>query len=287
MSGAFRYAMCNEAFESRSEPHPFAEVCRNLRSFGYEGIEIAPFTLAPHPLEVDSARRRELREIMASEGISFVGLHFILVGPTPLHITTPDRELREKSWQYVRHLVDLCADLCADPGPAPIMVFGSPKQRAATGGMTGGEARRHFVDGLAILAPHAEARGVTLLAEACPLASTDVIHTIAEAVEAIHEIGSPAVRTMFDVHNAADETESHGQLIARHWDLIRHIHVNERDGGVPGTGDYDFVPLFRALSALAYNGWVSLEMFDFKTDPLAIARNSIGYLKEQAEMANQ
>jgi sugar phosphate isomerase/epimerase len=167
------------------------------------------------------------------------------------------------------------------------MVFGSPKQRAATGGMTAGEARRHFVDGLASLAPHAQERGVTLLAEACPLASTDVIHTLAEAVEAIREIGSPAIRTMFDVHNATDETEPHDKLIARHRDLIRHIHVNERDGGVPGTGDYDFVPLFRALHGLCYNGWVSLEMFDFKTDPVAIAKNSIGYLEEQAERALQ
>ena len=141
MPGGFRYAMCNEAFETR----PFHEVCRNLRSFGYEGIEIAPFTLAAHPLDVVPARRRELREIMASEGISFVGLHFILMGPAPLHITTPDRELRERSWQYVRHLVDLCVDL----GPGAIIVFGSPKQRTATGGMTAAEATRHFVEGLA------------------------------------------------------------------------------------------------------------------------------------------
>jgi D-psicose/D-tagatose/L-ribulose 3-epimerase len=279
MPMGFRYAMCNEAFETPPQSYPFAEVCRNLRSFGYEGIEIAPFTLAAHPLEVDSARRRQLREIMASEGISFVGLHFILVGPTPLHITTPDRNLREKSWEYVRHLVDLCADL----GPGGIVVFGSPKQRAATGGMTPAEARRHFVDGLANLAPRAEERGVTLLAEACPLASTDVIHTLAEAVEAIREIGSPAVRTMFDVHNATDEAESHDRLIARYRDFIRHIHVNERDGGVPGTGNYDFVPLFRALDGVGYNGWVSLEMFDFKADPIAIAKNSIGYLQIQAE----
>ena len=106
-------------------------------------------------------------------------------------------------------------------------------------------------------------------------------------MEAIRKIGSPAVRTMFDVHNAADETEPHDKLIAAHRDLIRHIHVNERDGGVPGTGDYDFVPLFRALHELRYEGWVSLEMFDFKTDPVAIARNSISYLGKQAEMAIQ
>ena len=92
---------------------------------------------------------------------------------------------------------------------------------------------------------------------------------------------------MFDVHNTTDEIESHDKLIARYRDFIRHIHVNERDGGVPGTGDYDFVPLFRALDELHYNGWVSLEMFDFKTDPVAIAKNSIEYLKAQAGRAIQ
>jgi sugar phosphate isomerase/epimerase len=69
--------MCNEAFEGR----PFREVCQALRGFGYEGIEIAPFTLAADPLEIGPDRRREYREIMAGEGIGFVGLHWLLVTP--------------------------------------------------------------------------------------------------------------------------------------------------------------------------------------------------------------
>ena len=67
MGNPFRYAMCNEAFEAphsggryvQADLSAFAAACRVLRSAGYEGIEIAPFTLAPDPLEIDAAKRAE------------------------------------------------------------------------------------------------------------------------------------------------------------------------------------------------------------------------------------
>src|SRR5437899_6284728 len=103
----FRYAMCNEAFERQ----PFAEVCRVLKRLGYEGIEVAPFTLAADPLEISPAQRQEYRDIMAGEGLAFAGLHWLLVTPKQIHVSTPDQALREQSWQYVKTLIDLCGDL--------------------------------------------------------------------------------------------------------------------------------------------------------------------------------
>jgi len=277
----FRYAMCNEAFEGQ----PFNEVCRTMRRFGYEGIEIAPFTLAPDPLEVSPDQRREYARIMADEGISFVGLHWLLVTPKQIHVTTPDRALREQSWQYVRNLVDLCADVSGNATDNGVMVFGSPKQRSATGGIGAAEATRNFIDGLAGIAAHAELRGVTILVEALPHSQSNVIHTIEEAVQVVREIGSPAVRTMFDSHNAEDETEPHDELIARYYDLIRHVHVNEMDGSYPGCGNYDFPAIFRALKRLGYTGWISLEAFNFEAGAETIALEAITYLKKQEEKA--
>jgi sugar phosphate isomerase/epimerase len=269
--------MCNEAFEGR----PFGTVCRDLKSVGYDGIEIAPYTLAPDPMDVNPARRRELRDLMRDEGIDFVGLHWILVSPQTLHVTTPDQTLRERSWRYVRNLVELCSDL----GPGGVLVFGSPKQRSTIGGSTPEEAKRRFIEGLAELAPYAEERGVTILVEALPHSQSNVVHTLDEAAAVVREINSPAVRTMFDCHNAEDETEPPSALIERNFDLIRHIHVNEMDGRRPGTGDYDFRTLFRTLDRLGYRGWISLEVFDFKPDPETVAIESIKYLKSQAETA--
>lgn len=269
--------MCNEAFKER----PFVEQCRTLRAAGYDGIEIAPFTLTANPLDISAADRRECRDIMAGEGLEFAGLHWLLVTPLNVHVTTPDAAHRERSWQYVWNLVDLCADL----GENGVMVFGSPDQRKTTGGATEAEATRYFIDGLARIAPHAQDCGVTVLVEPLPRILANVVRTIDEATKVIAEIGNPAIQTMFDVHNTADETEPHEALIRKHGSQIRHVHVNEMDGGCPGRGDYDFKPMFRALDGIGYKGWVSLEVFDFKSDPDQIAKDSITYLKKQAEEA--
>jgi sugar phosphate isomerase/epimerase len=183
--------------------------------------------------------------------------------------------LRKKSWEHIRNLIDLCADL----GPDGIMVFGSPAQRASTGGSTRAEATLRYVDGLASVAPHALDRGVTILVEALPRGQCDVVQTLEEAAGIVSELASPAIRTMFDTHNAVDEVEAHATLVDRYFDVIRHVHVNEMDGGYPGTGNYDFRPLLDMLRRRNYPGWVSLEAFDFKPGAEKIANDSLRYLE--------
>jgi D-psicose/D-tagatose/L-ribulose 3-epimerase len=265
-----RHAICNEIFEGWD----FRDSCRYIRSAGYEGIEIAHFTLADDPSDISAADRKRYRGIMEDSGLKFVGLHWLMVAPKGLHVTTPDESLRAKGWGHIRELIRLCADL----GPDGVMVFGSPKQRATTGGSTRVEATRRFVDGLAAVAPEAEQHGVTILVEALPLDQTDVVLSLEEAVAIVKEIGSPAVRTMFDTHNAVDEKEPHAVLLDRYYEWIRHIHVNETDGGHCGTGDYDFRPILEVLLRRGYPGWVSLEAFQFEPGAETIATESIRHL---------
>ncbi|MBI4908485.1 MAG: sugar phosphate isomerase/epimerase [Acidobacteria bacterium] len=266
-----RQAICNEAFQGWD----FAESCRFMKKTGYSGIEIAHFTLADDPAEIDAGRRRELKDIMTSVGLEFVGLHWLMVAPKGLHVTTPDDALREKSWGHIRNLVDLCADL----GPNGVMVFGSPFQRATTGGSSREEATARYADGLMAVAPHAEARGVTILVEALPKAQCDVVQTLEEAVGIVRQIDSPAIRTMFDSHNAIDEVEPHAVLVDRYYEYIRHVHVNELDGKHCGQGNYDFKPVFEVLLRKGYQRWVSLEAFDFSFGAERIATESLRYLE--------
>lgn len=273
MATPFKQALCNEVYQKA----PFAETCQSLRKLGYDGIELAHFTLADKPSDITPDQRREYKRIMNSEGLGFVGVHWVMVAPAGLHVTTPDEALRARSWQHIRDLIELSADL----GDDTVLVFGSPKQRGTTGGSTREEATRRYVEGLMSVVPTAEQRGVTVLIEALPLNQTDVINSLDEAVSLVQEINSPAVQTMFDTHNAVDETEPHADLIRKHKDYIRHVHVNELDGRRPGAADYDFQSIFRALRDINYRRWVSAEVFDFQPDAETIARESLAYLKEQ------
>src|ERR1017187_943847 len=84
MPHRLRHAICNEVFENWT----FADACRAIRKAGYSGIEIAPFTLAEDPATLTPAGRRECRDIMASEGLQFVGLHWLMVSPKPCSSTS-------------------------------------------------------------------------------------------------------------------------------------------------------------------------------------------------------
>lgn len=270
----FRYSMCNETFDGWK----FADACKALRKAGYSGIELAPFTLHEDPARLTPGERREFRRVMQSEGLEFVGLHWLMASPKGLHATTPDAATRALSWTHVRNLIDLCADL----GPNGLVVFGSPAQRRSTGGLTRAEATRHFVDGLAAVAPHAAARGVTVLLEPLPIGQCDVVQTLEEAVGIVRQVASPGLSSMFDVHNAIDEAEPHERLVERFFEWIRHVHVNELDGRRCGAGSYHFKPLLEVLRRLNYPGWISLEVFDSSQSPEQTGLDSLTYLRSVA-----
>ena len=52
-----RLGICNELFEDWE----FGQVCRTVKALGYDGLEIAPFTLAPLITEITLGRLRELQ----------------------------------------------------------------------------------------------------------------------------------------------------------------------------------------------------------------------------------
>lgn len=269
----FRLAICNETFPGAS----FAQSCRKALETGYTGIEVAPFTLSEDPAAIPAGQRREYRDVIGSEGIGYAGLHALLTAPRgELHVTTPDNNVRTRSWDYFRKLIDLCADL----GDGGVMVLGSGKQRRAMEGDTVEDATKRLREGLASVAGHAAGRGVLVLPETLAPHLSNVLTTLDETVALVKEIGHPAIRTMFDTHNAVAETEPHDQLIKKYAEYIEHVHVNEMDGRHPGTGSYDFAAPLRALREIGYTKWLSLEVFRFEPSGEEIARGSAAFLRK-------
>jgi sugar phosphate isomerase/epimerase len=126
-----KFAICNELFEGWD----FGDVCRLVKSAGYDGLEIAPFTLAAAPATLARARLIEMRQQARDAGIEIVGLHWLLAGTEGLHLTSPDIGARRRLADYLVTLAEICRVLGGD-----ILVFGSPKQRAVAAGVNGDDA---------------------------------------------------------------------------------------------------------------------------------------------------
>lgn len=270
----FKYAMCNESMQELR----WEDQCEIVGNAGYKGIEIAAFTLVKEGVqEITPTQRKVMVNTMKNNGLECVGLHWLLAPPPKgLHFTTPDAAVRKKTIAYLNELIDFCGDL-----GGTVMVFGSPKQRNAIG-ISIDEAKKYFTEGLAQVADHAQQRGVKILIEPLDKSQTDVINTMAEALEIVKQINHPAIETMFDFHNTVDETEPFDVLIKKYFDHIYHVHVQEMDGQYLGTGDAvtRYVKAFQTLKDLNYDKWISLEVFDFSPGGKVIAESSMKVLKE-------
>jgi len=122
-----KYAICNETFKDWE----WERMLECIAALGYDGVEVAPFTLADKVTDIGDQRRRDLRHAAQRAGVPVVGLHWLLVSPEGLYVTTPDDAVRNRTADYFVDLVRFCADLGGE-----LMVIGSPKQRNLLPGIT-------------------------------------------------------------------------------------------------------------------------------------------------------
>ncbi|MGE5507614.1 MAG: sugar phosphate isomerase/epimerase family protein [Chitinophagales bacterium] len=265
-----KFAICNELFEGWKP----RRVVQSVAGLGYDGLEVAPFTLGETVDEITPAQRREFRAMAAEAGLAIVGLHWLLVKPEGLHLAHPDPQVRHRTIDYLRRLIDLCGDL-----GGTVMVFGSPKQRSTLPGVNPADTWKRAAEAFAACGDAAASRQVTLCLEPLPADLTDLLNTAAEARAMVREIGHPNVRMMLDVKSMSAEGPPIPQLIQESRGCYRHIHANDTNGRGPGFGAVDFRPILRTLAEEQYDGFVSVEVFDFSPDPETVARESLRNLR--------
>ena len=268
-----RIALCNEVIA----PMPFPAQCEYAAKLGYDGLEIAPYTLSEEPHRMGAARIAAARAAAEDAGIAVTGLHWLLVKPAGLSISSKDQKTREKTIDVMLALIDLCAEL-----GGKYLVHGSPQQRRVDPGETRAAAMARAQESFAAIAERAQKAGVLYCIEALAAESTPLINTLEEAAQMVRQINSSSVRTMLDCSAAGRmEKEPLGALIER-WvpkGVIAHVQVNDRNRRGPGQGEQRFAPLFAALKRNKYPGDVAVEPFDYVPDGPGAAARAIGYLR--------
>jgi D-psicose/D-tagatose/L-ribulose 3-epimerase len=271
-----RISLCNEVVRDLD----FAAQCTLAAALGYDGLEVAPFTLdaeAPHLLP--ASRRADLRRAASDAGTTITSLHWLLVAPAGLSITTADSATRARTLDVMERLVALAADL-----GAALLVHGSPGARRIEADGDAGRAE----EAMARAGDWAARHGVTYCLEPLDAGQTNWCTTVAEAAAIVQRIGNPALRTMLDTCSAGNgEADSVPALLER-WmpsGLVAHIHLNDRNRRAPGQGADRFGPVLSALRATGYTGFAAVEPFDYIPDGPTSAARAIGYLRALQEPA--
>ena len=265
-----KFAICNEIFRDWKLEDVFAFTAK----VGYDGVEIAPFTIANSVTDISAGARKEIRETAARNKVEVAGIHWVLVKPEGLYMNHPEKGVRDRTAKYFCELVDFCADV-----GGKVMVVGSPKQRDVMAGVLAEQAWEWATETFRDAVAQAERRTVTICFEPLAPTETNFINTASEAIRFVEQLRSPSFKIILDVKAMCSEAKPIPQIIRESWPRFGHFHANDKNLKGPGFGEVDFKPIGAALKGVGYTDFVSVEVFNFEEGPEAIATRSLDCLK--------
>ena len=274
-----RFAICNELFQD----WPWERALELTLECGYLGWEIAPFTLGRRPDQLPSDRREQIAQQLERAGVEMIGLHWLLAKTEGFHLTTNDAETRRKTGDYLGELATLCRDLGGS-----IMVLGSPQQRNfPEDSMTHAEADSNTLDVLEQLLPKLETNKVVLALEPLGPAEGNYWNHARQAVEVIEKLDSPWIQLHLDIKAMSTEDLPIADVVRGNAKHLAHFHANDPNLLGPGMGDVEIAPIFKSLKEIDYEGWVSVEVFDYSPGIETIARQSMQNMRNALLSSSQ
>jgi sugar phosphate isomerase/epimerase len=264
--------------------YSFSDTVRRLAQIGYAGVEIMADVPHAWPAYMLDEQKQAIREALAANrlGISNINAFMMHAVNDPRQKywhpswIEPDRHYRQIRIDHTKRALTLAKELGA---PCITTEPGGPVER----GQSWSAALKLFVEMIKPVAEHAEKEGVLLLVEPEP---DLLIETADQFLEFMQHIDSPAVGMNFDIGHAYCVKDEPAATIPRVAQYIRHFHLEDIAATrvhhhlVPGEGAIDFSPVLRAIQAMHYNGWVTIELYPYVDDPDQAARTALARVRE-------
>jgi D-psicose/D-tagatose/L-ribulose 3-epimerase len=231
------------SFNSKSDMKLIGKVAK----MGFDGVELPLFNLVTVDVR---ATARALKDA----GLGCTACTVL----SPKHSLVDDSpRVRQNGIDHLRRVLETVAEMGGE-------VVGGPEY-SPVGQLVGrGRTRQEWdrcVQSLRKVAPTAEATGVMLAIEPINRFETYFLNLQGDAANLCKEVGSPKVKVHYDTFHANIEERDPVAALRKLGKLLGHIHTCENDRGIPGTGHIDWEGTFKALKALKYEGWLTIESF--------------------------
>src|SRR5438067_2800889 len=268
------------AFSTNAYLHySFAEAARRLAAIGYAGVEVMADVPHAWPAFLLEEQKQAIRDALAANNLAVSNVNAFMMHAIndprqrywhPSWIE-PDRHYRQIRINHTKRALTLARELGA---PCITTEPGGPVEPGASRAA----ALKLFVEGIKPVAEHAEKEGVLLLVEPEPGL---LIETADQFLEFMRHVDSPAVGLNFDIGHAYCVGDEPAETIPRVARYIRHFHLEDIAATrvhhhlVPGEGAIDFASCLRAIQAMKYDGWVTIELYPYIDDPDQAARTAL------------
>ena len=261
-------------------------VMKQLHYLGFDGVEFPMFSLDASPWKV-------LGEACTDTGL---GRTVVACLPRGANLLSDDAGERQAGVDYLKGSVDNAVALGAERVVGPIY---APVGLLVGRGPTGDEQKR-AAEGLRVVGAYAADAGVGLSVESLNRFETYFLNSQAQASALGDAVGLPGVGILYDTFHANIEEKDPVGAVKESGARISHVHVAANDRATPGQDHIPYLETFRALKAVGYDGWLTIEAFGTYLPDIAgatciwrkmfdsqeqLARDGLRFIRETWEQA--
>lgn len=232
-------------------------VLENLKSWGYDGVELPVF-------DFTIARYQQIGKKLDELGLGRTAVTVCTSEENPI---SPDAAKRKAGLARLRQAIDACAAAGVTHLCGPI--------HSALGEFTGqGRTADEWKWGQEILAQaadHAKANGVILTVEYLNRFECYFLNCAEDTARFCREVNHSHLKMMYDTFHANIEEKSPSGAIKACADQMVHVHISENDRSTPGEGGVNWDDNFAGLKEVGYDGWLVIEAFGLALPELAAA----------------
>jgi len=224
-------------------------VAKKAKAFGFDGIEIYV-----SPTQIDTFDKVRVKKALRDADLECIGCTCL---DKETDLTSVDEATRKRGINHLQKSAELFSELGGK------LVTGVTY--GAWGKLTGAgrtdEEWKHSAESLRTACRLVRDSGVTIGLEPANRFETYFLNIAADAVKLAKEVNEPNIGVHLDTFHMNIEEKNFYDPIVATGNLLCYMHLCENDRGVAGTGNVNWDAVFKALSQIGYDKWITLESF--------------------------